>query len=663
MASALQKFGKYIFLEEQESSVLGTTWRAAELAGAKIDHHLLADILAPSLAADAGFRDQFIKQSSLSAKLEHPNILRKLSTAHEAGEVISLYEYQEGFSLEKVIKRCQNEMNPFSVDHALLVVSKLLSALAYAKTKHLTHGFVNPSMIFVTHEGEIKLKGFSFSSAMRSAKTPPAFGDYYRHYIPAGFQLNGEDRDRMDIFGCGAILFEMLVGEPFKPGSNVAAVVGAAETADGEAIAPKIAAIVLNALDETRPSAYKDIQKMAKDMDELLFSGEYSPTTFNLAFFMHSAFRVEMEELGEKIGSERNRTFAEAPAPVPAKAAPVAVAAIPVEPTPVAAMPPPRQAYAGGSKPKSKMPLMLGGIAALLVIVIAVVLLMPKQGANDDTLSQIADQISQEGEADAKERQASELDELRRQNEQQQALLREQAEEEMKRKQTELEAEMADVDKRIAEAKRQKEAESERKNLQAELDRLKKMLEQKQEQAKKDETAASAPVKPKPRNEEPAPTTTAPVERASNERPREPERTAAPPTTSPSTNNAPAASSSPSAASLKPPQVGELVLLSDEQLRRPELLQTVPKLDVPRKARDLVTKAKPAFYIMRILINDKGVVEQAMLERRSLAKTDPDYGMEDMAREAAMKTKWSIPTKQGVPVRVWSYVTITFYAR
>jgi multidrug efflux pump subunit AcrA (membrane-fusion protein) len=256
---------------------------------------------------------------------------------------------------------------------------------------------------------------------------------------------------------------------------------------------------------------------------------------------------------------------------------------------------------------------------------------------------------------------ASELDELRRQNEQQQALLREQAEEEMKRKQTELEAEMADVDKRIAEAKRQKEAESERKNLQAELDRLKKMLEQKQEQAKKDEAVASAPVKPKPRNEDPAPTTSAPVERLNTERPREPEKTASVPTPSPTTNSAPA--NNAPAPSLKPPQPGDLVLLSDEQLRRPELLQTVPKLDVPRKARDLVTKAKPAFYIMRILINDKGVVEQAMLERRSLAKTDPDYGMEDMARDAAMKTKWSIPTKQGVPVRVWSYVTITFHAR
>ncbi len=657
MVSAQQKFGKYIFLEEQESSVLGSTWRAAELAGAKIDHNLLADILAANLAADIGFRDQFIKQSTLSAKLEHPNILRKLSTAQENGEVISFYEYQEGFSLEKVIKRCQNEMNPFSVDHALLVVSKLLSALAYAKTKHLTHGFVNPSMIFVTHEGEIKLKGFSFSSAMRSAKTAPAFGDYYRHYTPPGLQLNADDRDRMDIYGCGAILFEMLVGEPFKPGGNVASIVGAAETADGEAIAPKIAAIVLNALDETRPGAYKDIQKMAKDMDELLFSGEYSPTTFNLAFFMHSAFRVEMEELGEKIAAERNREFVESPAVVPAKTVPSFAATIPVEPVPAAPVPPPRQAYAASAKPKSKMPLVLGVVAALLVVVIAAVLLMPKPKESGDTISQIEDQLSQEGKEQDKQRQESEIEELRRQNEQQQALLREQAEAEMKRKQDELETEMADVDKRIAEAKRQKEANSELQKLQAENERLKKMMDRQQEQAKKEEAAAT-PVKPKPRNEETAASNPAPVEKASNERPREPEKSSAPPTTS-----APAPSSSAPVESLKPPQPGELVLLSDEQLRRPELLQTVPKLDVPRKARDLVTKAKPAFYIMRILINDKGVVEQAMLERRSLAKTDPDYGMEDMARDAAMKTKWSIPTKQGVPVRVWSYVTITFFNR
>lgn len=669
MVSALQKFSKYIFLEEQESSSLGATWRAAELAGSKIDHNLLTDVIAPGLANDPGFREQYLKQSSLSTKLEHPNILRKVSSNVESGELISFYEYQEGFSLEKVMKRCQAEMNPFSVDHALLVVSKLLSALAYAKTKHLTHGFVNPSMIFVTHEGEIKLKGYAFSSALRAAKSSPALNDYYRNYAPAGMSLTSEDRDRMDIYGCGAILYEMLVGEPYKGGSDVGRAIASVQTAsEGEPIPPKIAAILTNSLGET----YKDIQKMAKDMDELLFSGEYSPTTFNLAFFMHSAFRQEMEELGEKIAAEKGRDFGgQQAAPPPPKAAaaapPPAPSAPPSQPA-AAAPPPPRPAEA--AKPqaagKSKTPMLIGVVALIVVVIIAVVL-MPKGDAPEDssTISKIQNQLEQEGVKAEEDQARLKEEELERQNRELKELLREQAERELQRKEDELATEMAEVDKQIEEARRRKESEQKLQNLEAELQRMKMLQEAaaKKEAEKQKEEARQA-VKPKPKSK--AETQTA---KAETNKPKTVEKPAPakPEPTKPEPKPTEDASNIPTEApqTLRMPSPGDLVLLSDEQLRRPELLQTVPQLKAPRKAvRDgVVKKGKPQYYIMNILINEKGEVNQAKMTRRSLPRTANDYGMEDMAREAAMKTKWSVPTKQGVPVQVWSFVTITFHAK
>ena len=659
MVIALQKFGRHIFLEEQEASALGGTWRAAELEGGKIVENLLADVIGPNLAKDPGFRDQYQKQSSLSAKLEHPNILRKVSTVSEGEELFSFYEYQEGFSLEKVMKRIQSEGNPFSVDHSLLVVSKLLSALAYAKTKHLTHGFVNPSMIFVTHEGEIKLKGIAFSSALRAARSAPPLSDYYRNYVPAGISLTSEDRDRMDIYGSGAILYEMLIGLPYEESSDVVKAMSLAVTAyDGEPIPPKIANILAKSLG----SGYKDIQKMTADMDELLFSGEYSPTTFNLAFFMHSAFRQEMEALGEKAKIEKARdysTHVPAPTPVVPVARPAAMAAPVVTPPPRAAAAP-APAPAKKSTSKSKTPILIG-VAVLIAIILVIVLGLPKGEPEDDSaISKLQGELRQEGKEQLAAQKVDDQKELLRQNEDLKEMLRLQAEQEIQRKQSDLEDEMAQIDKRIEDAKRNKEAQTERKTQQAELERVRKELAALQAAKKPEPAPAPVPVKTKPKTEEAS--TVAKAESDTGKTletpaPKEPKKEPV------ATPDASLPLEPP--VSLKPPNEGDLVLLTDEQLRRPELLQIVPQLKAPRKAvrEGAIAKNKPAYYIMRILVNEKGLVEQATLQRRSLPKGSADFGMEEEAREVAMNTRWSSPTKQGVPVKVWSYVTVSFYAK
>jgi len=48
---------------------------------------------------------------------------------------------------------------------------------------------------------------------------------------------------------------------------------------------------------------------MRKALDLLLFSSEFSPTTVNLAFFMHSLFRETIDEENKNIADTRRRTF------------------------------------------------------------------------------------------------------------------------------------------------------------------------------------------------------------------------------------------------------------------------------------------------------------------------------------------------------------------
>jgi hypothetical protein len=55
-------------------------------------------------------------------------------------------------------------------------------------------------------------------------------------------------------------------------------------------------------------------------LERVLYDGDYSPTTFNLAFLMHTLFREESERDAQAIKADQGTHFAQAPAPVEAAA-------------------------------------------------------------------------------------------------------------------------------------------------------------------------------------------------------------------------------------------------------------------------------------------------------------------------------------------------------
>ncbi len=659
----MKRLGKYLFLEEQEKSALGAMWRAAELAGGKVSKHFMIDLIDRRLAADGSFMDQFINQSLVSTKLEHPNVLRKIAAQRESGEAFAVYEHHEGFSLAKVLERCRAESFPFSIDHALLVASKLVTALAYAKGRHLTHGFVNPQMVFVTNEGEIKLKGFAFSAALRAASAAPALGPEFSAYAPQGMNPIGEDRDALDIFGCGAILYEMLTGVRFHEaeGDAAARIANATTGADNEKVPVPIVNILVSALDRSAPSAYRDIQKMSKDMEALLYSGEYSPTTFNLAFFMHSVFRAEMEEIAGKVAAEKKKSFAEPGAPPPVRSEePTLGVAVP--PPPVApSKPQVETAKSGGG---SKTPLIIGAAALVIVIVVLAVVFTGGGDKGQDKFEAARQELAQEGQRLEEETTELERERLEQENEALRQQLAEQATMERERRKQELEDEMKRTDEEIARLKAMEEQkqkqreidqqlaalEEERAKLEAE--RKQRELEEEALRQKEAELAAQAKAEEdKPvEQEQPgdAPPTeagdgagdeAAPVEEPE---PVEPER-----------------------EEVVAPQPGSLVALDDPYLVRPTLQETYQILDAPRRAvrAGLVERDRKILFLVRALVDEKGEVEEAVLHSSPIKDGRDDYGMADRALRTVKRYNFTSPTKLGVKVKVWMIIPVHYRGR
>jgi TonB family protein len=361
-----EKFGKFVLLEEIETSGLGSEYRAAKLAPTGFEKMVSVLRLKPTVCAHGDAVKALMDQVKFAAQLHAANIVK----IHGIGKVDASYyishEFLEAKSLRAVFDRTRQDGFPFSVDHTLLIASKVSTALEHAhgrKTEggaRYFHGFITPASVVVSYEGEVRLRGFGvWPSRIREAGgvTPDE-----EVYLSPEEATGGPGDPRSDIWAVGALLFEMLTGERFVENGrrdNLAARLAEARlrnpTGDDGTLPKPIAEILRRSLAADPTARYGDVHELRKAVDTLLFSGDFSPTTFNLAFFMHSLFRDDIDREARTLKEEKDANYADYVGDEPARPA-AAVQAPPVE-APVATAPPaPAAPAAGHEEPPARRP-------------------------------------------------------------------------------------------------------------------------------------------------------------------------------------------------------------------------------------------------------------------------------------------------------------------
>lgn len=317
-----EKFGKFVLLDEVDHSGLGTEYRAAKLGNAGLEKIVTVLRLHQALSANAEAVKNLMDQVKFAAQLQNPNVVKIYGIGKVEAAYYVSYEFLEGKSLRAIFNRCRQEGFPFSVDHALLIASKVCSALEYAHARKTDagaryfHGHVTPTSVMVSYEGEVRLRGFgSWPSRIREAGG--STDDELMYLSPE--QADGGSGDhRSDIFAVGLLLYETLTGEPFFRNGRVDDVAGRlaqarlqSPTTDDDALPRPIADILRRSLARDPAARYAEVVEMRKAVDMLLFSGDFTPTTFNLAFFMHSLFREDIEREAKALKEDRDASYLE----------------------------------------------------------------------------------------------------------------------------------------------------------------------------------------------------------------------------------------------------------------------------------------------------------------------------------------------------------------
>jgi len=167
--------------------------------------------LAENLARDEDLRRRFLREARLAARLAHPNVVRVFDVGEDDGRPFMAMEYVEGKTLAELVVR-RGSLPPSEV--ATLGV-QACAALSAAHAAGLVHRDVKPQNLLLGTDGVLRLGDFGIAVAREGTQLTLAGTVLGTAGYLAPEQARGEQvTAAADIYAVGAVLYELLAGEP-----------------------------------------------------------------------------------------------------------------------------------------------------------------------------------------------------------------------------------------------------------------------------------------------------------------------------------------------------------------------------------------------------------------------------------------------------------------
>jgi hypothetical protein len=151
-----------------------------------------------------------------AAQLNHPNIVTVHDFEQRGDTAYIAMERVDGVSLAQYLERC----GALEVGEVLAAGRAIAAALAAAHAENLVHGDLKPGNVMLGRDGAIKVADFGTSRVIQQARQSDAQLMGTPGYV-APEVLDGKGgTPASDLFSCGVVLYEMLVGRrPFGEGA------------------------------------------------------------------------------------------------------------------------------------------------------------------------------------------------------------------------------------------------------------------------------------------------------------------------------------------------------------------------------------------------------------------------------------------------------------
>jgi serine/threonine protein kinase len=277
-------FAGYIIEGVAGRGGMGVVYRARELRPART---VAIKVISPALAADAGFRERFERESDVAATIEHSNVLPVFRVGEEAGLLFLAMRFVEGTDLAAIIA----DGGRLEPRRAVDIFVQVCSALDAAHARGLVHRDVKPANVLIAREGgreHVYLTDFGLAKHHDAVGGPTATGYFMGtldYAAPEQFE-SGQLDARTDVYAAGCMLYHSLAGRVPFPAENPAARMFAHLTTDPPSVLD---------IDASLPGGLDAViaRAMAKDPDARYLSAGDLARAAKAAVEGHTLTRAE----------------------------------------------------------------------------------------------------------------------------------------------------------------------------------------------------------------------------------------------------------------------------------------------------------------------------------------------------------------------------------
>jgi len=257
--------------------------------------HVALKRLDKDYATKSFYRDGFIAEAQMTGQLEHPNIVPVHELAvDDQGIPYFTMKLVQGSSFDRWLEK--RELGTIErIEGGIEVLLKVCDALAYAHHRGVVHRDLKPANIMVGDFGQVYVLDGGLAKLVRSAPASGAAsmmnarGPVGTPHYMAPEQARGNPTDideRCDVFGLGALLFELLSG--LSPYGNDTPEVTLKRAAAGEVlsidkacesigISRRIRAVAEKATFADPAKRYQTVTEMQEAMRAFLHGGLHLP--------------------------------------------------------------------------------------------------------------------------------------------------------------------------------------------------------------------------------------------------------------------------------------------------------------------------------------------------------------------------------------------------
>jgi len=306
--ASYNRLGSFLLADALATPPWGRVHRAITVTGSAFERHLLLcaysdELLAAGLAA----RGQEIQRVAAQLGAARGFGANYQFEARKAPHMTC--DYVPGRTLAQVLDKAREEQIPLGVDHALTVLQSVAQSLILMHDKDVRHGSLSPHSLWVGFEGSTQILDAP-AGAVILALLPKAPS---LNAALAPYRCPGAANPlQSDLFALGAILYELLTLEPLPAGPATAEALDRATlkaAQEDEGIPAEILGL-LKRLVMVDP-AFTGAAEFNRALEKVLYEGDYSPTTFNMAFLMHTLFREENEADAQAMKLEQAANYAQ----------------------------------------------------------------------------------------------------------------------------------------------------------------------------------------------------------------------------------------------------------------------------------------------------------------------------------------------------------------